>query len=52
MPDAPTPGEVIDEINEGNPPPSLGDAARSHDDPVVSQSEDVPEDGGHTPEES
>lgn len=52
MVDAPTPDEVGREAREGNPPPSLGNAARSHDDPVVAQSEDVPEDGGHIQEES
>ena len=52
MTDAPTPDEVVADINQGNEPPSLGDTARSHDDPVVGQSEDVPEDGGHIQEES
>jgi len=52
MADAPTPDEVVDEINQGNPPTSLGDAARAGDDPVVGQSEDVPEDGEHIQEES
>lgn len=52
MADAPTPDEVVDEINQGNPPTSLGDAARAGDDPVVGQTEDVPEDGGHIQEES
>jgi hypothetical protein len=52
MTDAPTPDEVVQDINQGNQPPSLGDTARTHDDPVVGQSEDVPEDGGHIQEES
>jgi hypothetical protein len=52
MVDVPTPDEVVDDINQGNAPGSLGDTARMHDDPVVGQSEDVPEDGGHIQEES
>jgi hypothetical protein len=52
MVDAPTPDEVGREAKEGNPPPSLGDRARSHDDPIVAQDQDVPEDGGHIQEES
>jgi hypothetical protein len=51
MTDAPTPDEVVADINQGNEPPSLGDAARAHDDPALAQNADVPEDGGHIQEE-
>lgn len=52
MTDAPTPDEVVDDINQGNPPTSLGDTARSHDDPEVAQNADIDPDPQHVQEES
>lgn len=52
MADAPTPDEVVADINQGNQPRSLGDAARERQDPEVAQSEDIEPDPQHIQEES
>ncbi len=52
MADAPTPDEVVADINQGNPPTSLGDVARAGDDPELAQSADIDPDPQHVQEES
>jgi len=52
MADTPTPDDGPVDLTQGGGSGSLGDRARAQEDPVLSQSEDVPEDGGHIQEES
>ncbi len=52
MVDVPTPAETIEEINQGNPPTSLGDVARAGDDPILAQDQDTAPDPELHPEES
>lgn len=52
MVDVPTPAETIEEINQGNPPTSLGDTARAGDDPSLAQDADIEPDPQHIQEES
>ncbi|HEX2148823.1 MAG TPA: hypothetical protein VHI31_01420 [Actinomycetota bacterium] len=51
MADAPS-DEVVDDINQGNEPTSLGDVAEAGQDPVVGQSEDIGPDPQHIQEQS